>query len=46
MLYLSLGEYHTAVPGGEVSSPTYILSSNEFVGGVQFTIATNMNLMY
>ena len=40
---LSLGEYHTAIPGGEVVLPLY-LSSNEFVGGVQFTIAV-MNLV-
>jgi len=37
---LSLGEYHTAIPGGEVVLPLY-LSSNEFVGGVQFTIVAN-----
>ncbi|MBI64948.1 MAG: hypothetical protein CMG64_01465 [Candidatus Marinimicrobia bacterium] len=37
---LSLGEYHTTIPGGEVTVPLY-LSSNDFVGGVQFTIATN-----
>jgi len=38
---LSLGEYHTAIPGGEVVLPLY-LSSNEFVGGVQFTIAVDL----
>ncbi len=37
---LSLGGYHTTIPGGEVAVPLY-LSSNDFVGGVQFTIATN-----
>ena len=37
---LSLGDYHTTVPGGEVILPLY-LSSNEFVGGVQYTIGLN-----
>jgi hypothetical protein len=38
---LSLGEYPTAIPGGEAVLPLY-LSSNEFVGGVQLTIAVNL----
>ena len=40
---LSLGDYHTGNPGSNISIPLY-LSSNEFVGGVQFTILSELGL--